>query len=416
MNDKHGSTRVLRLLPLLLGLIFTSLNVDASDGGSSQAQNQCVATGTWLRLADKQVMSNSEVLRYMSRQRAVLLGEHHDNRDHHRWQLQVLAGLYALRQDLAIGFEMFPQEVQPVLDKWVAGELSEEELLKQSNWFGNWNFDPAFYMPLFHFARLNHIPMIALNVSRTLFQEVQKKGWDAVPVEDRQGITDPAPPLRAYVEMLASSFVQHHPGPKGHREKTLQQFSPEEKRAFKRFVQGQQLWDRAMAQNLAAVAQRDKAPLVVGIMGSGHMMDGFGVPHQLSALGVKENASFVPWDEQLSCEDLVPGFAYAVFGLASVERAAEDKPHLGVYLEPDAKGIKVVKLVAHSVAEASGIAVGDRIIELAGAAVNNMSDVVSVVQRMVPGTWLPLTVVRDGKRVEIVAKFPANKEPSSGTD
>ena len=416
MNDDHGSTRVLPLLSLLFGLVLSSFSVHAADEGAAQPHSECVASGTWLRLADKQAMSNSEVLQYMSRQRTVLLGEHHDNRDHHRWQLQVLAGLYALRQDLAIGFEMFPQETQPVLDKWVAGELSEEELLKQSNWYGNWNFDPDFYMPLFQFARLNHIPMIALNVNRALFSEVQQKGWAAVPRKRRQGITDPAPPLRAYVEMLASSFVQHHPGPRGHREKTLEQFSPEEKRAFKRFVEGQQLWDRAMAQNIAAVAQRDKAPLVVGIMGSGHMMDGFGVPHQLSALGVKDHASFVPWDEQLSCEDLVPGFAYAVFGLNSVEAVAEDKPHLGVYLEPDAKGVKVVKLVEHSVAEASGIAVGDRIVELAGVTVDNMSDVVSVVQRMVPGTWLPLTVVRDGKRVEIVAKFPVDKESPAGTD
>lgn len=414
MKNYPGLTRYLWPLFLLFGLIIVSTKIGVA--AEVPASQQCVASGAWLRLADKKLMSNGEVLRFMSRQRVVLLGEHHDNRDHHRWQLQVLSGLYALRPDLAIGFEMFSQDAQPVLDKWVAGELSEDELLKQTNWYGNWSFDPSFYMPLFHFARLNHIPMIALNVNRALFHEVQKKGWEAVPPEDRQGITDPAPPLRPYVEMLANSFVQHHPDQNGHQEKTLEQFSPGEKKAFKRFVQGQQLWDRAMAQNIAAVAQRDKAPLVVGIMGSGHMMNGFGVPHQLSNLAVKDNASFVPWDEQLSCEDLVPAFAYAVFGLAAVERAAEDKPHLGVYLEPDAKGIKVVKLVAHSVAEASGIAVGDRIIELAGAAVNNMSDVVSVVQRMVPGTWLPLTVVRDGKRVEIVAKFPADKEPPAGTN
>lgn len=408
MNNR--SNRPIWLFPFLFSLC--GLPLSYATAGTAVAdqpppQNQCVSPGAWLRMADKRVIGNDEVLKYLSRQRAVLLGEHHDNPDHHRWQLQVIAGLYALHPDMAIGFEMFPRETQPVLDKWVAGELSEAEFLRQSNWHGNWSFEPNLYLSLFHFARLNHVPMIALNVNRDLFKEVQDKGWAAIPRERRQGITDPAPADKAYLEMLASSFAQHHPGPQGHNDKKLEQFSAEEKQAFHRFVQGQQLWDRAMAQTMAAAAQRDKAPLIVGIMGSGHMMDGLGVPQQLSALGIKENAVLVPWDEQLSCEDLVPGFAYAVFGLKAVTVAEEDKPHLGVYLEPAEKGMQVVKLAEHSIAEAGGIAVGDRIIELAGTAVGTMSDVVAVVQRMVPGTWLPITVLRGDKRIELVAKFPA---------
>lgn len=405
-SKSHGLTRFVALLFLLCGLMSASVNFAAAD--SMQAQNQCVAPGTWLRMQDKRVLNNGEVLKYLSQQQAVLLGEHHDNPDHHRWQLQVIAGLYALRQDLAIGFEMFPREVQPVLDKWVTGELSETEFLKQVNWDGNWSFDPAFYLPIFNFARINHIPMIALNVNRSLFNEVQRKGWAAIPHDQRQGITDPATPQRAYLEMLAGSFVQHHPGPLGHDEKKMSEFSAEEKQGFQRFVEGQQLWDRAMAQGIADAAQRDKPPLIVGVMGSGHMMNGFGVPHQLSALGVTKIATLIPWDEQLSCEDLVPEFAYAVFGLqAPIAATAEDKPHLGVYLEPSDKGMRVVKVVEHSIAEASGIAVGDHIVELAGMPVNNMSDVVVAVQNMVPGTWLPLIVERNDKRIDIIAKFPA---------
>ena len=71
--------------------------------GEARAEKQCVAPGTWVRMQDRRVLTNGEVLKYLSQQQVVLLGEHHDNPDHHRWQLQVLAGLYALRQDLAIG-------------------------------------------------------------------------------------------------------------------------------------------------------------------------------------------------------------------------------------------------------------------------------------------------------------------------
>jgi len=401
----HESFRFVSLLLLLCGLTWFSTGSAAED--SALASRECVVPGEWLRLQDKHVLSNGDLLQHLNQQQIVLLGEHHDNPDHHRWQLQVLAGLYALRQDLVIGFEMFPREVQPVLDRWVAGDLSEDEFLKQSNWYGYWSFDPTLYLPIFNFARINRIPMIALNVNRSLFNEVQHKGWEAIPPDQRQGITDPATPQRAYLEMLAQSFVQHHPGAKGHVEKKLNEFSADEKQGFKRFVQGQQLWDRAMAQGLAGAVKRDNAALVVGIMGSGHMMNGFGVPHQLSALGVTKVTPLVPWDEQLSCDDLMPKFAYAVFGLQAPLAATEqDKPRLGVYLEPSDEGMKVMKVVEHSIAESIGIAVGDHIIEVAGKPVNNMSDVVTVVQNMVPGTWLPLTVKRNDKRLDIIAKFP----------
>ena len=408
-SNNHGLIRVVSLLFFLCGLMLPALGTAAAD--SMQHQHECVAPGSWLRLQDKHILSNDEILKHLSQQQVVLLGEHHDNADHHRWQLQVIAGLYALRQDLTIGFEMFPHEVQPVLDQWVAGKLSEAEFLKQSNWYGNWSFDPAFYLPIFNFARINHIHMIALNVNRSLFNEVQHKGWAAIPREQRQGITDPATPQRAYLEMLAESFVQHHQGPHGHDEKKINEFTTEEKKGFQHFVEGQQLWDRAMAQGIAGAAQHDKAALIVGVMGSGHLMNGFGVPHQLSALGIKKVVPLVPWDQQLSCEDLVPDFAYAVFGLQPpIVAVEEEKPHLGVYLEKADEGMKVVKVVEHSIAEASGIIVGDHIVELAGAPVINMSDVVVAVQHMVPGTWLPLTVKRHDQRLEIIAKFPAKAQ------
>ena len=40
-----------------------------------------------------------------------------------------------------IGFEAFPRRVQPVLERWVAGQLSESEFLAQSDWRNVWRFD-----------------------------------------------------------------------------------------------------------------------------------------------------------------------------------------------------------------------------------------------------------------------------------
>jgi uncharacterized iron-regulated protein len=51
------------------------------------------------------------------------------------------------------------------------------------------------YLPLFHFARINRIPMLALNVERELVQSVRARGLDGVPPEKREGLTVAAPAL-----------------------------------------------------------------------------------------------------------------------------------------------------------------------------------------------------------------------------
>ena len=68
----------------------------------------------------------------------VLLGETHDNAAHHRWQLHTIAGLHALRPDLALGFEMFPRRIQPVLERWTNGALSEAAFLAEVEWERVW--------------------------------------------------------------------------------------------------------------------------------------------------------------------------------------------------------------------------------------------------------------------------------------
>ena len=116
-----------------------------------------------------------EIVARAAGQSVVLLGETHVNREHHRWQLQMLAALHAVRPDMVIGFEMFPRRVQKVLDQWVAGELSESAFLRAAEWDMVWRTDASLYLPLFHFARMNRIPMQALNIDTRLRKQVSKR-------------------------------------------------------------------------------------------------------------------------------------------------------------------------------------------------------------------------------------------------
>ncbi len=281
----------------------------------AHGQDSCVPPGRYYNPAAQHATSIEETLRRVAKYRVVLLGEHHDNAEHHRWHLHTIAALAALRPKIALGLEMVPRRLQPVLDQWTRGKLREAEFIKQLGWDTIWSFDIQYYLPLFHLARMQRIPLHALNVERELFNQVTREGWAAIPQNKREGITTPAPASKEYLRFLAASFLSHNPG-RGAA-------PPQDGEKFARFVQGQLLWDRAMAEGLAKVARLENAPLVIGIMGSGHIVNRYGVPDQLLQLKINDVAVLVPWDKHFDCAQLNKDFADAVFGF---DQSADSEP------------------------------------------------------------------------------------------
>lgn len=363
------------------------------------AQQRCADVGEWTVPGAGRVAAQ-EVLARSARAQLLLLGERHDDPDHHRWQLHTLAALAALRQKLVLGFEMFPRRVQGALDRWVANQLSEEEFLDAADWKHVWGYDSALYLPLFHFARLNRIPMVALNVERDLVRSVGSGGMASVPPEKREGVSMPAAAGESYLERLFDAYAEH----------------PESKNVapargdagFRRFVEAQLLWDRAMAQALAEAVSRHPDALVFGIMGSGHIERGEGVQHQIESLGIKHVASLLPWEPNSNCAKLTRGIATAVFGLPAAQPGPAPQL-LGIRIESAPDGVHVAGVSAGSIAEAAGLQVGDLLLELAGTSVMEPAQVRAIVMRMAPGTWLPLKAKRQDKTLELTARFPARK-------
>lgn len=332
----------------------------------------------------------------------VLLGEQHDQEDHHRWQLQVLAALHAQRPDLVIGFEMFPRRAQAALDQWVAGQLTVKEFLARSAWAQVWRYPPDIYLPLFEFARINRIPMLALNVDQKLTRAISEKGWSGVPLADREGVGRPAPATPAYLQVLRDVHRLHA--------KTRSKHGDRPETPFDNFLDSQLTWDRAMAEAIASRLKPVDGPrpsLVVGIMGSGHIRFGHGVPHQLRDLGIQRVATFLPVTGKAECQDLQAGIADAAFLLPDKPQTLPEPPRLGVMLEDGEKSVRIVQVTAGSLAERSGLLAGDRIVEMAGKAVTSTGEAISAVQGQPPGTWLPLRVLRKEGTIDIVIRFPA---------
>jgi len=392
----------INILVLFLLISGTELNTALAEiVPDSRHESECVPVGSWIVPGDGRI-SGTEVISNAVNQSVVLLGEAHANLEHHRWQLQMLTSLHTRHPDMVIGFEMFPRRVQKALDKWVAGNLSVAEFLDAADWKHGWSIDAKAYLPLFHFARMNQIPMVALNIDSRLRKEISLKGFDSLLEDKLKGVTRPAEPSDAYLEYLMLIYKKHDRNNKDKDE--ISADDPD----FLRFVRGQQLWDRAMAQALYLALTRPGRPLVVGVMGAGHIRHGYGVPHQLMDLGVEDVAMLLPWESNKACEQLVTGIADAVFGVASYASPhLSRRQRLGIRFEMVQKGARIIQIEKGSVAETAGLIDEDIITEIAGLEVRQIDDVIEAVQRQAPGTWLPLRVTRDNETIEIIAKFSA---------
>ena len=180
---------------LVLACSWCSSARAAETSAAAKPPASCVAPARWHVLDDNgaRAVSASELIGHIAQRDVVLLGEHHDDRDHHVWQLQTLAALHTARPDMVIGFESFPRRVQPVLDRWVAGELDAAQFLRDVEWDRIWGLPAELYLPLLHFARINRIPVVALNVEKSLTEAVAAKGFDAISPAQREGVGPPAP-------------------------------------------------------------------------------------------------------------------------------------------------------------------------------------------------------------------------------
>lgn len=376
------------LVAATLSLAFATTACSGSQAGGAS----CGEPGQWLvpTAGAPAPIQWPDLARRLADRQAVLLGERHDSAEDHRWQLHTLAQLHLLRPELAIGFEMFPRRVQPALDDWVAGRLSEAEFLQRSDWERVWGFAAADYLPLFHFARMHRIPMLALNVERSLTEAVGKEGWDAIPEERREGVGRPAPPSEAYRKELRRVFDTHPARKRGSEN-------------FPRFVEAQQVWDRAMAEAIAAHLRERPDALVVGIVGGGHVRQGHGIAHQLRDLGVERIGALMTRERGDDCRRLGADFAD---GLYVVAPAPANPPRLGVSTDAAAEGLRVVAVAPGSLAERAGLKPGDLILAVAGQPAKGFATLRAAVQAMPAGAILPLSIRRDGAEIELLVRFP----------
>ncbi len=95
----------------------------------------------------------------------LLLGEKHDNPDHHALQLFVLEHLLARQRVATVSFEMMNSEQQSLLDSCDLHELASLDEINEYLLWDNEAWDWDYYAPLIHATLLAGVSISAANIS-----------------------------------------------------------------------------------------------------------------------------------------------------------------------------------------------------------------------------------------------------------
>ena len=222
---------------------------------------------------EKRFSDFEAMLAEIARVEVTFVGEQHDNPATHRVERAILEGLARRRGSVIVALEMIERDVQPSLDDYLAGRLSEEEFLKVSRPWPRYATD---YRTLIEFARAHGWKVIASNAPRRIASQVSKQGLDAVrslPESDRKlAAAELACPFDDYFKRFAEVMSKGHPGADS---KPTDKKKEDEQRAMtERFYYAQCVKDETMAESIAAlfVGQENALdkPLVVHFNGAFH--------------------------------------------------------------------------------------------------------------------------------------------------
>lgn len=105
-----------------------------------------------------------------------LFGESHNNPISHWLEYEVTADL-AKQKPMILGAEMMEADNQEAVDKYLKGEIDEEQLPKEARLWPNYATD---YAPLLDFAKENKLAFIATNIPRRYASMVFKNDFQAL--------------------------------------------------------------------------------------------------------------------------------------------------------------------------------------------------------------------------------------------
>ena len=303
-----------------------------------------------------QALVPSQLAERLREVRLLLIGESHTSEEFHRVQEMIIRELHRAGRKVVVGLEMMPTEAQGALDRWTAGELSEEAFLEQAEWYENWGYHWEYYRPIFQLARRQAIAMRGLNVPRKLVRAAREQGFDGLEEADRRRLP---PEIQPPTDEFRRLFLSYFDEDSGHRP---------EGDMLEGFLRSQIAWDASMGFAAAEVLKDDPEALVVVLVGSGHVAYGLGIARQVASLVDGGIATLIPVPVTLDGEPREGVSAsYADFLWGVAEEPWPRFPSLGLSTRAGEAGAREVLFVTEeSAAEDAGVEVGDLLLSIDG--------------------------------------------------
>jgi uncharacterized iron-regulated protein len=265
-------TTLLRtLLPALL-LITSACSSAVRRSGPVSPESPAA-----IRIYDTQArrwLSFAQFAEALARRDLVFFGEQHDDPATHAAELAVLAALGERRPHVVLSLEMFERDVQPLLDQYLLGTITEENFLAGSRPWNNYASD---YRALVELSRVRGWSVVASNVPRRLASAVGRQG---LPLLDTLNARDRAftareniCPKDLYYEKFAETMQGHGAGGGPPTAGNAAEMA----RMTDRFYEAQCVKDEAMGEAIAAAYRRaPRGTVLLHVNGAFHSDFGLG--------------------------------------------------------------------------------------------------------------------------------------------
>ncbi|MEH3114144.1 ChaN family lipoprotein, partial [Pedobacter terrae] len=215
-------------------------------------------------------ISINDIVDDMEHADVLFFGEDHNDSVGHYLEAELLKKLhlkYPLK--MALSLEMFPTDVQPEIDEYLAGLISEKNFIKESRAWGNYKD----YRPLIEYAKKNGLKVIAANAATRYSNAVTIGGLKVlenfpktsfnflppIPIDTAQG---------RYYEKFTETLGGHSMG-------TM------------KIYQTQNLWDATMAWSMNKFIKANKGIKILQLNGRFHSDEKLGTLAKLNKLNPK---------------------------------------------------------------------------------------------------------------------------------
>lgn len=292
----------------------------------------------------------------------VFVGETHNDYGHHLNQLRMIQISHKKwGGDISIGLEMVQQPFQTVLDQYIAGQITEKDMLRGTEWYSRWRYDFRLYRPIFDYAKQHKIPLIALNIPQAITKQISKAGIQSLSPAERKYLPELIDKSNTeYEASLRKIFGQHAHG------KTFNE------EGFNKFVEAQLAWDEGMALSASNYLKKNPSKRMVVLVGSGHLINRAGIPNRLERLNkTTKNRTVVI----LSHSEKEHTKTEADFSLKAQDVDLKPAGLIGIGMKDTNKGVLITKIIESGAAEKAGLQVDDILLKLNDDEIKTSSDV-----------------------------------------